>query len=130
MPKHILYVCQSCKTQSHEEKNQKQPEGICLFNQLKLLHEKWSRNSDLEIKSIYCLWACRHPCVVAFSGADKFTYLLMDLPLSESADALIKLSELYLDSQDGTIPWSKFPKVIKSTTVAQIPSFSITDPTP
>ncbi|MDM9384248.1 DUF1636 domain-containing protein [Chlorogloeopsis sp. ULAP01] len=128
MSKHILYICKSCNTQSNEEKNHKQSEGLCLFNQLQLLHQNWSKNSELEIQSVDCLWACGHPCVVAFSGADKFTYLLMDLPLSESAVALLQLSELYLDSNDGVIPWNKFPKVLKSDTVARIPSFSISKP--
>ncbi|MFQ4143120.1 DUF1636 domain-containing protein [Chlorogloeopsis sp. ULAP02] len=128
MPKHILYICKSCNAQSNEEKNHKQPEGLCLFNQLQLLHQNWSKNSELEIQAVDCLWSCSHPCVVALSGADKFTYLLMDLPLSESAIALLQLSEIYLDSNDGVIPWSKFPKGLKSDTVARIPSFSIAKP--
>lgn len=118
MPEHVLFVCQSCNL---SDEKQDASDGSRLFNQLQQLHQDWSRQSELEIQTVGCLWVCQHPCVVAFSSTNKSTYLFTKLPLSESAAALLQFAELYLDSGKGDIPWKQFPDVLKTDIVAQIP---------
>ena len=122
MPKHILFVCKSCKSASIQKGDH--TEGSVLFNELQALHQNWSRKSELEVQSVNCLWTCSHPCSVALSSANnKITYMVFtDLPPAETAPALLDLCELYLDSDDGDIPWGKFPDALQSAGTARIPS--------
>jgi predicted metal-binding protein len=121
MTKHILFVCKSCNTKSEEGQNEKQRDGSALLDQLLALHQNWSRQSELEIQAVSCLWTCSNPCTVALSGTNKSTYLFTDLPLAESADALIQFIEHYLDSNNGDVVWKRCPKVMESSVIAQIP---------
>lgn len=114
-------TCKSCNAKSENKQDQKQPDGAALLNQLLVLHQDWSRQSELEIQAVGCLWTCSHPCAVALSSTNKFTYLFTNLPLSESAAALLQFGEHYLDSDDGNVPWGKFPEVLKSAALAQVP---------
>jgi predicted metal-binding protein len=121
MPKHVLFVCKSCKSASIQKGDR--TEGSRLFEELLALHQDWSRKSELEIQSVSCLWTCSHPCTVALSSANnKFTYMVFtDLSPSETAPALLNLCEFYLDSHDGDLPWDKFPSVLQEAGTARIP---------
>ncbi|GAB4240531.1 MAG: DUF1636 family protein [Elainellaceae cyanobacterium] len=116
----ILFVCKSCRLSSHNDEAQ-QSDGALLLNQLLALHQQWSRQAKIEIQPVSCLWICRQACTVALQSANKCTYLFTHLP-SESAAALLQFSELYLDSKDGNIPWKKIPEVLKTETIARIPT--------
>lgn len=121
MPKHILFVCTSCKSASIQKGAP--TEGSLLFDELLKLHQDWSRNSELEVQPVNCLWTCSQPCTVALSSAsNKITYMVYtDLPPSETAPALLELCEFYLDSDDGDIPWGKFPNALQEAGSARIP---------
>ncbi len=123
MSKPILFICQSCRLSDHNDDNTDNhpSDGAVLLNQLLTLHQQWSRQSELEIQPVGCLWTCRQPCAVALQSADKCTYLFTHLPPSESAEALMQFSELYLDSKDGNVPWKQIPDVLKTETIARIP---------
>lgn len=114
MSKHVLFVCKSCQYPTTQKQEKGLSDGTHLLNQLLALYQDSSRQSELKIQALDCLWACDRPCVVALSGTNKLTYLFTDLPLSETAAALLEFGELYLDSNDGNIPYSKFPEAFKS----------------
>jgi predicted metal-binding protein len=76
----------------------------------------------VEIKSVGCLWACSHGCVVSVASPDKPTYLFTNLPAHEAATALLQFGKLYLDSSTGDIPWKQIPEVLQSAGIAKIPS--------
>ncbi|WP_250123538.1 DUF1636 domain-containing protein [Chroococcidiopsis sp. CCMEE 29] len=122
MPKHILFVCKSCRLTTPEKQDKGQSDGTKLLNKLLALHQDWSRQSELEIQAVGCLWTCSHPCAVALSSPNKPTYLFTNLPPLETADALIQFGEHYLDSNDGDVPWKQFPEVLQSAEIAKIPS--------
>lgn len=119
MTKPILFVCKSCRL-SEQDDDHNPAEGALLLNQLLILHQNWSRQAELEIQSVGCLWTCRQACAVALQCANKSTYLFTHLS-PESAEALIRFGELYLDSEQGTIPWAQIPAVLKTETIARIP---------
>lgn len=126
----MLFVCQSCH--AAEVKSPDRPsDGAALLEQLLNLHQAWSHRSELEIQPVGCLWTCDHPCAIALSASNKSTYLLAKVPvaeglLSETAMAVLHFSQLYLDSQDGTIPWKQFPEILQTKIVARIPSINPT----
>jgi predicted metal-binding protein len=123
--KAILFVCQSCH--SARPKTRDRPlDGAILGDRLLTLHQEWSQRSQLEIRPVECLWTCRHPCTIALSCPNKSTYVLADIPvvqgsMDETAEAVLYLSQLYVDSENGRIPWKQFPAVLKTDVVACIP---------
>ena len=65
---------------------------------------------------------CERACVAALSPGDGFTYLFTDLPAKESPEALLEVAELCLNNQGKSIPYKKFPQVLKSSNIARIPA--------
>lgn len=125
MTKSILFVCQSCRT-ANSESSDRPADGTLLLEHILTLYSAWSRRSELAIEPVSCLWTCDHPCAVALSSPNKSTYVLAKVPvadhaISETAEAVLGLSQLYLDSQDGTIPWKHFPTVLQTDIIARIP---------
>lgn len=119
MLKHVLFVCKSCNSSTQEDKDP--TDGSLLLNQLLDMYQNWSRQSELEIQAVGCLCTCERPCVVALSGANKPTYLFVDLPFQESAAELLQLGELYIDSDDGFVPRYKLPEILQPCRLARIP---------
>lgn len=120
MSKHILFVCKSCNVHS-DDVDYKTAEGAVLLNQLLDLHQDWVHQNELEIHPVGCLWTYSSPCSVAFSGANKATYLFTKVPPTE-AEALLQFGTLYLNSKAGDVPWKLFPESLQSMEVAKIPS--------
>lgn len=124
MSKPILFVCQSCRA-THTDSPDRPSEGMILLKQLLELSRLNSQLSELEIQPVGCLWTCDRPCAIALSSSHKSTYMLANIPiaenLEETAEAILRLCQLYLESQDGNIPWKKFPDVLQTDTVARIP---------
>jgi predicted metal-binding protein len=118
---HTLFVCKSCNSVHSDEVDYEKAEGAILLKQLLALHQNWSRRDELEIRETGCLWTCDRPCAVAFSAANKATYLFTKVPATE-AEALLQFGDRYLDSKAGDVPWKQFPEVLQSAEAAKIPS--------
>ncbi|NCJ08612.1 DUF1636 domain-containing protein [Synechococcales cyanobacterium C] len=116
MSNSTLFVCQSCNDAA--SKRVKPSQGAQLLEQLNSLQ---SQDSPITIQPIDCLWMCSKACVVAISAAHQPTYLLIDLPPTESAEALLQFGKHYHDSEDGDVPWKQFPEMLKSSGIAKIP---------
>lgn len=125
MSKTTLFVCQSCR-QNHAESTEGPAAGALLLEQLQQRHPSWSRRSQLDIQATGCLWTCDYPCAIALSAPHKSTYVLAHIPvtvdmLEKAAEAVLDLSQLYLDSKDGTIPWKQFPEMLQTNLIARVP---------
>jgi len=116
MSKPTLFVCQSCNDAAH--KRMKPSQGAQLLKQLNTLQ---SQDSPITIQPVDCLWMCSRACVVSVSDPGKATYLFTDLPLADSAEALLQFGKHYHDSDDGDVPWKQFPEVLQSGSIAKIP---------
>ena len=121
MPNHILLVCQSCNSVHSDEVDYEKSEGATLLNQLLTLQQNGAHQYELEIKPVGCLWTCSHPCSIAFSAPNKATYLFTKVPITE-AEALLQFGKLYLNSQNGDIPWKQFPEALQSAKIGKIPA--------
>ena len=115
MSKPVLFVCKSCNTTCNEDSELS--EGACLLDRLNELNE-----NKFVIQAVGCLWMCEQACVVALSASEQFTYLFTDLPVRESPEALLEVAGFYLDRQGESIPYKKFPQVLKSANIARIPA--------
>jgi predicted metal-binding protein len=122
MSKHILFVCQSCHRSSEERPKHQPADGTRLLEQLQPLCTDQLQSNDLEIQPVGCLWTCDKPCAVAFSAPHKPIYLFTNLPIDETASALLQFGKRYLDSNTGDIPWKQFPEMLQSASIAKIPA--------
>jgi predicted metal-binding protein len=125
MPPSILFICRSCH-RSQQRPPEQPADGAALCDRIEELHLNWQRQTELEIRGVNCLWTCDHACAVALMAEGKPTYALANVPIQDGnlddvAEAVLKLSERYLDSQNGSIPWGQFPNVLQTNFVARIP---------
>jgi predicted metal-binding protein len=121
MPKHTLFVCQSCH--SSEERLEHQPaDGKHLLNRLNILSTGQCQSNEFIIQPVGCLWTCDKPCAAAFSMPHKPTYLFTNLPpTDEIASALLEFGQHYQTRKTGNVPWEQFPAILQSVSVAKIP---------
>ncbi len=131
MSKSTLVVCRSCHRS--EQRPPEQPaDGTALCDRIQALHQNWSRQSELEVRGVDCLWTCDHPCSIALMGDDKPTYVLAKILVEdgnrgEIAEAVLQLSERYLDSRNGNLPWKQFSESLKTEFIARIPPSMFSD---
>jgi predicted metal-binding protein len=121
MPKHILFVCQSCHRSSEELAENQLSDGSILLDKINNLCSEKFLPDQLEIKPVECLWACSQGCVVSVSCSNKPTYLFVNLPPQESPTALLEFLQLYIKSRKGFFAWKKVPKLLQAAIFAQIP---------
>lgn len=121
MAKTVLFVCKSCVISTQSKDKNRVPDGTYLLDRLIDLHQNWSRRAELEIQAVGCLCICDRPCAVAIAGEAKPTFLFVDLPVEESAIAILKMSEFYLNSEDGYVPRFQLPPLLQSARLARIP---------
>ncbi|QYO68272.1 DUF1636 family protein [Leptolyngbya sp. 7M] len=122
MPKHTLFICQSCHHSSEDRPNHQPADGTRLLEQLNTLGTEHIQSNEFEIQPVGCLWTCDKPCAVAFSAPHKPTYLFTTLPTGQTAPALLQFGKRYLDSKTGDIPWKQFPEALQSVSIAKIPA--------
>lgn len=79
------------------------------------------KNSNIEIKEVSCLSACKRYCAVAFASRGKTTLMFGDLPALASADAIYELANDYSASNDGIIPREQRPDILRKGILARIP---------
>lgn len=122
MPKHILFVCQSCHHSSKERPEHQPADGARLLEQLNTLASEQFQSDKFVTQPVACLWTCGQPCAVAFSASHKPTYLFTNLPTDETPSALLQFGKLYRDRKTGNVPWEQFPEALNSVSVAKIPA--------
>ncbi|WP_342597258.1 DUF1636 family protein [Cyanobacterium aponinum UTEX 3222] len=125
MAKHTLFVCKSCHRSSQERPENPPFDGDIFLDKLNALCNEQFPNDDIEIRSVGCLWACSHGCVVSVASVDKPTYLFVNLTPEESSLPLMEFLQLYLHSKKGNIPWKKLPEHLQSGIFAQIPPLGL-----
>jgi predicted metal-binding protein len=63
MPKHTLFICQTCHHSSKERPEDQPADGARLLKQLNTLGAKHIQSNEFEIQPVGCLWTCDKPCV-------------------------------------------------------------------
>jgi len=85
------------------------------------LAEDWFLKSDFAVEELVCLSACKRPCAIALTGANKTSLMFGDLSPLDSAVAILQLCEQYYPSIDGIIPRNERPEILQKSILARIP---------
>jgi predicted metal-binding protein len=76
----------------------------------------------VEVKSVRCLWACKRSCAVMLRSPGRVGYVIVDLePNDVSARALLDYAGLYVQSEDGAVPFKTWPVALKGHFYCRIP---------
>ncbi|MBE9034511.1 DUF1636 domain-containing protein [aff. Roholtiella sp. LEGE 12411] len=122
---HSLFVCKTCASMWQDGKRLGESGGQKLLQQLQHLAQDWDLRNKFLIEEVECMSACNRSCVVAFAAKGKLTYLFGDLAAEDSASAVLECARKYYAHQDGLLPWSERPELLKKGILAKIPSISV-----
>ncbi|GAA6615387.1 DUF1636 family protein [Scytonema sp. NUACC26] len=121
---HTLFVCTTCASVWQNGKQVGESGGQQLLQQLQELAFNWELRNKFSVQGVECMSACNHSCVIAFAAQEKLTYLFGDLPINDSAEAILKCASQYYAKPDGLLPWSERPERLKKGILAKIPPLS------
>ena len=121
-----LSVCFRCKPADWSGSDDARP-GAALAAGLAGLIA--SRGSDgVAMREIRCLSQCKRPCVVAFSGEGRFTYLFGDLDPIRDVHAVLDAFALYLASPEGFMERRDRPEALRAGILGRVPPLGSTHP--
>ncbi len=75
----------------------------------------------LAVTAVDCLAVCKRPCTVAFSGADKWTYLIGDLDPDRMSTRSSSAAKSFAASENGIVPWRERPASFRKGVIARVP---------
>jgi predicted metal-binding protein len=73
------------------------------------------------LRDVHCMSQCKRPCVVAFSGVDRFTYVFGDLDPQRDAPAVLDAFNLYRSRPDGFMERRERPLVMREGILGRVP---------
>ncbi|MDC9701247.1 MAG: DUF1636 domain-containing protein [Alphaproteobacteria bacterium] len=80
------------------------------------------RTVSIPIRNQSCLWACKRHCSVLLRDDQRYSYLAGDFqPTREHGRTILDWFEIHGLTQDGTVPFNKWPDAIKGHFIARIP---------
>lgn len=120
MKKNFLYVCIRCNKNSNTEV--RNSGEILLENLEHLSQKKGHLVSDLFIKPVSCMNACKRSCSVGFSAKGKVSYLFGDLNPYQHEKEVLECLSLYVSKLDGIVKKNERPESLKNNVLARIPS--------
>ncbi|MFM7602496.1 MAG: DUF1636 domain-containing protein [Pseudanabaena sp.] len=119
MTQHKLFVCTLCRFSKTEKEYEGLRGGQHLFN---TLSEKLEEFGDrLQVEPVKCMAACDRACAVAFTGANKHTFIFSDLHPLEAATDVSQFCQQYLEHPTGAVPYQKRPEAIKRKLFVVLP---------
>lgn len=114
-----LFICTRCKPEGWRGDDDDRP-GRQLARAIR------ERSSVALIEGagclgVRCMSQCKRPCVVAFSGPGRFTYLFGDLDPVRDVDAVLAAFALYCERSDGFLERFERPDVMRGGILGRIP---------
>ena len=81
------------------------------------------KHTSLALRGVHCMSQCKRPCVVSFTGSERFTYSFGDLdPECPSVvRALQEFAELFQNAPEGFVLRSDRPKVLRAGILGRYP---------
>jgi predicted metal-binding protein len=115
-----LSICFRCKPEGWPGDADAHRPGADLADAIK--SEARRRGIDLEVlRDVRCMSQCKRPCVVAFSGEGRFTYLFGDLDPERDAPAVLDAFLLYASRDDGFMERFERPEALRAGILGRVP---------
>ena len=115
-----LSICFRCKPEGWPGVADARRPGADLADAIEA--EATRRGIDQEVlRDVRCMSQCKRPCVVAFSGEGRFTYLFGDLDPARDAAAVLDAFALYRTRPDGFMERFERPKVMQAGILGRVP---------
>lgn len=115
-----LSICFRCKPEGWPGDADARRPGADLADAIEA--EATRRGIDLEVlRDVRCMSQCKRPCVVAFSGEGRFTYLFGDLDPARDAAAVLDAFALYRTRPDGFMERFERPGVLQAGILGRVP---------
>ncbi|NJK59585.1 MAG: DUF1636 family protein [Oscillatoriales cyanobacterium SM2_1_8] len=128
MADHVLFVCKSCGFSAEEDERNGISGGNFLCDRLKEKCETWQYVDRVAVQAVGCLCICEQPCAIAISHPTKPTFLFVNLSPENVAADILKMCELYVDSDSGMVSRHLLPESMQVARLARIPALA--DATP
>ena len=77
--------------------------------------------ADIDVRPVECLSVCKRPCTIAFTGQNKWTYLVGDVDAKTHAEEIAAVAQRFAASEDGIIPWKAAPLFFRKGVIARVP---------
>jgi len=114
-----LSICFRCKPEGWRGEDDRRP-GVALADAIED-EARW-RGLDLDLlRDVRCMSQCKRPCVVAFSGEGRFTYLFGDLDPARDAAAVLDAFVLYAARTDGFMERFERPEALQAGILGRVP---------
>ena len=115
-----IFVCVTCRVPIEGDENDFETPG----GELAAAIEARLRDagaSSIEVRPVECLSVCKRPCTIAFSGRDKWTYVVGGLDAKSHAAEVAATAQQFAASEDGIIPWKERPLFFRKGVIARVP---------
>ncbi|WP_342358901.1 DUF1636 domain-containing protein [Terrarubrum flagellatum] len=119
-----LSICVTCRPAGWTGGDEERP-GARLANAIEDAAEQGA-TKPITVRRIRCMSQCKRPCVVAFSGDDRFTYVFGDLDPAIDAATVLSCFDLYREKPDGYMDRWERPETMRDGLVGRIPPLGST----
>jgi predicted metal-binding protein len=115
-----LSICFRCKPESWNGDVDARRPGADLADAIEA--EKNKRGVEVALlRDVRCMSQCKRPCVVAFSGEGRFTYIFGDLDPTRDAAAVLDAFALYMARPDGFMERFERPEALQASILGRVP---------
>lgn len=115
-----LSICFRCKPEGWQGDADAPRPGADLAEAIEA--EATRRGVSLEVlRDVRCMSQCKRPCVVAFSGEGRFTFLFGDLDPARDSAAVLDAFALYCARPDGFMERFERPDALQAGILGRIP---------
>ncbi len=115
-----IFVCVSCKLPIDGNDTDFEKPGGELAAAVED-HLRSAGASEIEVRPVECLSVCKRPCTIAFTGQNKWTYLVGGVDAITHAGEIAATARRFAASEDGIIPWKERPLFFRKGVIARIP---------
>jgi predicted metal-binding protein len=118
-----LVVCNTCRvSEADREDADGRRGGAILADALRAEAEGDARLAALAIEEMPCLFNCTQHCSVHLRAPGKIGYVLGRFePTHAAAQAILDYAAAYLESEEGVVPYRRWPEGVKGHFIVRIP---------
>jgi predicted metal-binding protein len=118
-----LVVCSTCRFSAKEREDADGARGGALLAKaVRAAAEGDPRVDGLAIEEMPCLFNCTQHCSIHVRAPDKIGYVLGRFePTAESAQAIVDYLAEYLQSEEGVVPYRRWPEGVKGHFIVRTP---------